>query len=81
MAYEAEDIKYSQTIFYHLLKNGELNEKDDKELYRAYSENERVMNLVKQQGETSDCVVEKYGGTIYLIPKEDNDFLGYSKGS
>lgn len=46
MAYEVEDIKFSQTIFYHLLKNGELNEKDDKELYRAYSENERVMNLV-----------------------------------
>ena len=80
MAYEVEDIKFSQNIFYHLLKNGELNEKDDKELYRAYSENERVMNLVKQQGETGDCIVEKYGGTIYLIPKEDNDFIGYSKG-
>ncbi|MEQ8156470.1 MAG: DUF6063 family protein, partial [Clostridiaceae bacterium] len=80
MSYEMEDIKYSHKIFYYLLKNGELSEEKEKELFRAYSENERVMNLVKEQGKAGECIVEKYGGTIYMIPNEDNDFLGYSKG-
>jgi len=80
MSYEMEDIKYSHKIFYYLLKNGELSEEKEKELFRAYSENERVMNLVKEQGKAGECIIEKYGGTIYMIPNEDNDFLGYSKG-
>lgn len=80
MSYEIEYIKFSHRIFYYLLKKGELSEEKEKELYRAYCENEKVMNLVKDQGEACDCLVEKYGGIIYLIPKEDNDFLGYSKG-
>lgn len=80
MSYEIEDIKISQRIFYSLQKNGELSEEQEKELYRAYTENEKVMNLVKAQGESFESIVEKYGGVIYLIPKEDNDFLGFSKG-
>jgi hypothetical protein len=80
MSYEIDDIKMSHKIFYHLLKNGELREEKEKDLCRAYSENERVQNLVKDMGEASECSVEKYGGTVYLIPWEDNDFLGYSKG-
>lgn len=80
MSYEIENIKIAHRIFYYLLKNGELSEEKEKELFRAYCENEKVMNLVKDQGESSECVIERYGGIIYLIPKEDNDFLGYSKG-
>ena len=37
------------------------------------------MNLVKSQGELADSNIERYGNVIYLIPKEDNDFLGFSK--
>ena len=37
------------------------------------------MNLVKSQGEAFNVKVEKYGTTIYLIPNEDNNFLGFSK--
>ncbi|MFA9465641.1 MAG: DUF6063 family protein [Velocimicrobium sp.] len=79
MTYEMEDISYSQTIFYYLLKNKELKEENARELYRAYAERDTVMKLVKQQAELADCDIERYGDTIYLIPKEENDYLGFSK--
>ncbi|BCJ93290.1 hypothetical protein acsn021_08590 [Anaerocolumna cellulosilytica] len=79
MAYEIEEIKKSQQIFYYLLKYRELKEKEEGELYQAYTENESVMNLVKSQGEAAGSEIVRYGNVIYLIPKEDNDVLGYSK--
>jgi len=79
MAYTTEEIKISNKIFYHLLKNGELKEGSE-ELYKSYSENENVTELVKELGQASECYVKKYGGVVYMIPKEDNDFIGYSKG-
>lgn len=79
MAYTTEEIKISNKIFYYLLKHGELKEYVE-ELYKSYSENENVTELVKELGEASECYVKKYGGIVYLIPKEDNDFIGYSKG-
>ena len=79
MAYTSEEIKISNKIFYHLLKNGELKEGTE-ELYKSYSENENVTELVKELGQSSECYVKKYGGVVYMIPKEDNDFIGYSKG-
>jgi hypothetical protein len=78
MSYSIDDIKISNKIFYYLLKHGELKEREE-ELYKAYSENENITQLVKSQGEASECFVKKYGGVVYLIPKEENDFLGYSK--
>ncbi|MDI9215612.1 DUF6063 family protein [Clostridium tertium] len=79
MSYEINNIKIANKIFYELLKKGEIKEDENEELYRAYSENEDIMNLVKTQGEECECDIEKYMGVIYLIPKEENDFLGYSK--
>lgn len=79
MSYEINAIKMSNRIFYELLKKAEIREDGKEELYRAYSENEEIMNLVKAQGEEAECDIEKYMGVIYLIPKEENDFLGYSK--
>ncbi len=79
MAYEIEEISSSQMIFYYLLQNRELREEEETQLYKAYTENEAVMNLVKKQGEVAGSSIERYGNVIYLIPKEDNDFLGFSK--
>ncbi len=79
MAYEIEEIRTGQEIFYYLLKHHELGEEDRESLYRAYAENEQIQNLVKSQGELAECEVERYGNVIYLIPKEDNSFLGFSK--
>lgn len=81
MAYEIEEIANSQKIFYYMLQYRELKEEKERELYRAYTENESIMNLVKRQGEIAECNIERYGNVIYLIPKEDNDFLGFSKAS
>lgn len=79
MAYEMGEIRISQQIFYYLLKNHELREQDEQHLYRAYTEEEQIQNLVKSQAEEADSTVERYGDVIYLIPKEENVFLGFSK--
>ena len=68
MAYELDDIKTSQEIFYYLLENHELREEEELLLYRAYTEEEEVQNLVKSQGEIAGSTIERYGNVIYLIP-------------
>ena len=79
MAYEAEEIRTSQEIFYYLLEHHELREEDELLLYKAYAEEETIRNLVKSQGDIAGCNIERYGNVIYLIPKEENNFLGFSK--
>ena len=79
MAYEMEDVKRAQTIYWYLLEHHELREADVPQLYRAYVESEEVRNLVKSQGEVSECRMERYGDVIYLIPESGNRFLGYTK--
>ena len=79
MAYEAEEIRTSQEIFYYLLEHHELREEDELLLYKAYAEEETIRNLVKSQGDIAGCNIERYGNVIYPIPKEENNFLGFSK--
>ncbi len=79
MAYEMGEVRLSQEIFYYLLENHELREDGENALYRAYTEREEIQNLVKSQGEIAGSTVERYGNVIYLIPKEENNFLGFSK--
>lgn len=79
MAYEMEEIRLSQEIFYYLLEKRELREEDERNLYKAYTELEQVRNLVKSQGEAAKSNIERYGNIVYLIPKEENHFLGFSK--
>jgi hypothetical protein len=79
MTFEFGDIKTSQEIFYYLLQHHELREDKEQKLYRAYFENENIQMLVKSQGEASECKIERYGNTIYLIPDEGNTYLGFSK--
>ena len=79
MAYEIEEIRLSQQIFYYLLEHFELREDEAAALYRAYVEKEQVQNLVKSQGDQAQSNIERYGDVIYLIPKEENVFLGFSK--
>ncbi len=79
MAYELDEVRTSQEIFYYLLEHHELCEDEEMQLYRAYTEQEEIQNLVKSQGEIAESRIERYGNVIYLIPKEDNYFLGFSK--
>lgn len=79
MSYELDEINLSQSVFYYLLEHRELKEDDESLFYKSYTENENVMELVKMQGQVAKSNIERYGSTIYLIPNEDNDYLGYSK--
>lgn len=79
MAYELETIKLSQKIYHYLICNGSLPEYKAPELFRAYVEQEEVMNLVKSQGEIAECSIERFGSTIYLMPEVSNNYLGYTK--
>ena len=79
MAYGWEEIRTSQEIFYYLLEHHELREEDEPLMYQAYTQQEAVQNLVRSQGEAAASMVERYGDVIYLIPREENNFLGYSK--
>ena len=79
MAYDLGTVRTSQEIFYYLLEHHELREEAEAQLFRAYTEREEIQNLVKSQGVIAGCNIERYGNVIYLIPKEENDFLGFSK--
>lgn len=79
MAYEMEEIRTGQEIFYYLLEHHEMSEEAQERLFRSYAENERIQNLVKSQGDAAECDIERYGDVVYLIPREDNTFLGFSK--
>lgn len=80
MAYQIEIIKQSQKIFYYLLEHHELWEEKAPELHKAYIEHDEVQTLVKSQADAAYSHVETYGGIIYLIPGQENNYLGYSKG-
>ena len=77
--FQLEEIRESQQIFYRLLEKRELKEETDKDFYYAYTGSERVAILVKEQAQIAACQVERYGSTIYLIPNEENELLGFSK--
>lgn len=77
--YNSEQISIAMKIYYYLLQHGEMSIDDDKELYKEYADSEEIMNLVKTYGNESDCSIERYNGVIYLIPGENNEFIGFSK--
>ncbi len=77
--YNSEQIAVAMRIYYHLLQHGELSIDNDRELYKEYTSSEEVVNLVKLYGVESDCSIERYNGVLYIIPNEDNEFIGFSK--
>lgn len=79
MAYNIDIVRQSQEIFYYLLKKHEISEEREPVLFKMFAENEEIQNLVRSQGSIAESEIERYGNVIYLIPKEDNHFLGYSK--
>ncbi len=77
--YDMRTIRMSQEIFYYLLEHTQIDEEKESELFHSYAENTEIQRLVKSQGDAAKCEIERYGDRIYLIPKEENVFLGYSK--
>ena len=64
MAYDLNDIKLSQEIFYYLLEHKQLNDRDDGRLYKGFVENEAVRGLTKSQAEIAKVIIAQYNRTI-----------------
>lgn len=79
MPYNREEVEASQEIFYQLLQKRELKEKDNRDLYLKYCQSKDVCALVNSQAKAAECSISRYGDTIYLVPNDENTFLGYSK--
>ena len=79
MAYSIAEIRQSQAIFYYLLEHHELHANKAKDLYQAFTDSENIQLLLRSQGELANCDIARYEDVIYLIPNEDNFFLGFSK--
>ena len=62
-----------------MLEHKQLNDRDDGRLYKGFVENELVRGLTKSQAEIAKVIIAQYNRTIYIIPQEDNNFLGYTK--
>lgn len=65
-------------IFMHLLEKGSLSADKNRELYDEFVK-EKIMALVKMYAEKANCEARLINNTVYLIPCEDNKFLGYTK--
>ena len=73
MAYEIEEIKLSQEIFYYLLEHHELLEDEEGALYKAYTQREEIQNLVKSQGEIAHSNIERYGNCLLYTSPSPRD--------
>lgn len=72
-----EDYKIAQQIFYKLLKNGELTEKDNKELFNKYINENGVKEAISCIEQECKIKIVNSFDTIYLIPLPDNDIIGF----
>ncbi|MBO4369141.1 MAG: hypothetical protein J5803_03465 [Desulfovibrio sp.] len=79
MQYDAEDVALSQRIFAYLLEHHELHDGLDAELYTAYTDSDLIQLLVQEQGKYFALNIDRYDNVIYIMPEEDNVFLGFSK--
>ena len=59
MAYELEEIRTGQEIFYYLLENHELREDNEPLLYKAYTEQEEAQNQKKYKEEIVGRKIER----------------------
>ena len=79
MPYSMEEVVLSQEIFYFLLEHHELSELNNKDLYKNYIDSDAVQTLVHSQAEVAKVDIARYSNVVYLIPLEDNYFLGFSR--
>lgn len=77
MEVSVNDYRLAQRLFYNLLNTGEFNEKDDRELYLAYLNNEGIKRAVDIISDEFKSDIKSIGDTIYLIPNVDNNIIGF----
>lgn len=79
MDYSEKDAKTAFAIFFHLLKNHELPYK--KNLYDDFQDNENVRQLITDYAEIAEVQIVDFRKALYIIPNENNTFLGFSQSS
>ncbi|WP_099192691.1 DUF6063 family protein [Tepidibacter mesophilus] len=72
-----KDYKTANEIFYRLLKKSEIKEKEFKELFLAYVNNSFVREALEGICEVAKVKIIAISDTLYLIPNEDNDIIGF----
>ena len=72
------DTSIAMDIFMYILENKSLTQDDNRELFDAYN-NEKIQLITKMLAEKADSEIKLINNTIYLIPNEENRFLGFSK--
>lgn len=65
-------------IFMYILEHKSLSQDDNRELFDEYRK-EKIQLVVKMYAEKADSDIKLINDTIYLIPNEENRFLGFSK--
>ena len=78
MSISIQDYKTANEIFFKLLKKNEIQEKDHKELFLAYINNDDVREALQVVCEASQAKIIAIYDKLYLIPNEDNDILGFN---
>lgn len=77
MSISIQDYKTANEIFFKLLRKNEIQEKDHKELFLAYINNDGVREALEAICEVSQAKVIPISDKLYLIPDEGNDILGF----
>lgn len=72
------EVSTAMEIFMYVLENKSLTQDNNRELFDEYSK-EKIQLMVKMIAEKADAEIKLINNTIYLIPNEENRFLGFSK--
>lgn len=72
------ELSTATEIFMYVLENKSLTQDNNRELFDEYAK-EKIQLMVKMIAEKADAEIKLINNTIYLIPNEENRFLGFSK--
>ncbi len=70
-------LREALAVYHKLLKDGELDAKRDGELYLEFRKEEVRQTLSQFEEELGFRLLDT-GKTIYLVPNQDNEVLGYT---
>ena len=74
---QSDKLTNAINLFNKLLQHGQINIKDNADLYNDYVDTETYELLIKIAG-TSNVFIKKVDEIIYLLPNIDNDLFGFS---
>lgn len=77
MSYELNEVRKATEILNYLLMRGEISGYAQPDLYLAYGDS-RIREILETQAVALNVQVVNLNSVVYMIPNEDNDFLGVS---